>query len=303
GKEVVVLVELRARFDEANNIEMSRRLEEAGCRIIYGLGQYKVHSKLCLITRSLPDGISYITQIGTGNYNEKTSGLYTDLSLITSDFEIGAEAARVFQSLLLGETVKETKHLLVAPKCLQNKVLQMIDEEIIKARAGENGYIGFKLNSLTDKSIIEKIIEASQAGVRVELIVRGICCLKPGVKGFTDNVTIVSVVGRFLEHSRIYRFGQGEQARVFISSADFMTRNTTRRVEVAAPVYNQALKNRLIYIFDTIMQDDEKGKAQNRDGMYEDRQLHEQKLNSQELFYAEAYDAIDKSGQTEPIAD
>ena len=303
GKEVVVLVELRARFDEANNIEMSRRLEEAGCRIIYGLGQYKVHSKLCLITRSLPDGISYITQIGTGNYNEKTSGLYTDLSLITSDFEIGAEAARVFQSLLLGETVKETKHLLVAPKCLQNKVLQMIDEEIIKARAGENGYIGFKLNSLTDKSIIEKIIEASQAGVRVELIVRGICCLKPGVKGFTDNVTIVSVVGRFLEHSRIYRFGQGEQARVYISSADFMTRNTTRRVEVAAPVYNQALKNRLIYIFDTIMQDDEKGKAQNRDGMYEDRQLHEQKLNSQELFYAEAYDAIDKSGQTEPIAD
>ncbi len=303
GKEVVVLVELRARFDESNNIEMSRRLEEAGCRIIYGLGQYKVHSKLCLITRSLPDGISYITQIGTGNYNEKTSGLYTDLSLITSDFEIGAEAARVFQSLLLGETVKETKHLLVAPKCLQNKVLQMIDEEILKTKAGENGYIGFKLNSLTDKSIIEKIIEASQAGVRVELIVRGICCLKPGVKGFTDNVTVVSVVGRFLEHSRIYRFGQGEQARVYISSADFMTRNTTRRVEVAAPVYNQTLKNRLIYIFDTIMQDDEKGKAQNRDGMYEDRQLHEQKLNSQELFYAEAYDAIDKAGQTEPIVD
>ena len=303
GKEVVVLVELRARFDESNNIEMSRRLEEAGCRIIYGLGQYKVHSKLCLITRSLPDGISYITQIGTGNYNEKTSGLYTDMSLITSDFEIGAEAARVFQSLLLGETVKETKHLLVAPKCLQNKVLQMIDEEILKAKAGENGYIGFKLNSLTDKNIIEKIIEASQAGVRVELIVRGICCLKPGVKGFTDNVTVVSVVGRFLEHSRIYRFGQGEQARVYISSADFMTRNTTRRVEVAAPVYNQTLKNRLIYIFDTIMQDDEKGKAQNRDGMYEDRQLHEQKLNSQELFYAEAYDAIGKAGQTELIGD
>ena len=299
GKEVVVLVELRARFDESNNIEMSRRLEEAGCRIIYGLGQYKVHSKLCLITRNLPEGISYITQIGTGNYNEKTSRLYTDLSLITSDFEIGAEAAGVFQSLLLGETVEETRHLLVAPNCLQNKVLAMIDEEIEKVKAGGNGYIGFKINSLTDKTIIKKIIEASQAGVKVELIVRGICCLKPEIEGYTDNITVVSVVGRFLEHSRIYRFGKGEGEKIYISSADFMTRNTTRRVEVAAPVYNEVLKERLKHIFDTIMLDDEKGKEQNSQGLYVDRSINEVKLNSQELFYDEAYEALLKADQTE----
>ena len=303
GKEVVVLVELRARFDESNNIEMSRRLEDAGCRIIYGLGQYKVHSKLCLITRNLPEGISYITQVGTGNYNEKTSRLYTDLSLITSNFEIGAEAAGVFQSLLLGETVEESKHLLVAPHCLQNKVMDMIDDEIEKAKNGGEGYIGFKINSLTDKVLIEKIIEASQAGVKVELIVRGICCLKPGIAGYTDNVTVVSVVGRFLEHSRIYRFGKGEGERIYIASADFMTRNTVRRVEVAAPVYDEALKDRLKHIFDTIMIDDEKGKEQNSEGLYIDREINEEKVNSQELFYEEAYEALVKAGQTEIIGE
>ncbi len=301
GKEVVVLVELRARFDESNNIEMSRRLEDAGCQIIYGLGQYKVHSKLCLITRNLPEGISYITQIGTGNYNEKTSRLYTDLSLITSDFEIGTEAAEVFQSLMMGDTVEETRHLLVAPNCLQNKVVAMIDEEIAKVKAGGEGYIGFKINSLTDKVIIQKIVEASQAGVKAELIIRGICCLKPGVLGYTDNVTVVSVVGRFLEHSRIYRFGKGEGERVYIASADFMTRNTIRRVEVAAPVYDDALRARLTGIFDTIMKDDEKGKEQNSEGLYVDRNMNEEKLNSQELFYAEAYEALVKTGQTEII--
>ena len=303
GKEVVVLVELRARFDESNNIEMSRRLEDAGCHIIYGLGQYKVHSKLCLITRNLPEGISYITQVGTGNYNEKTSRLYTDLSLITSNFEIGAEAAGVFQSLLLGETVEESKHLLVAPNCLQNKVLAMIDDEITKVKNGGEGYIGFKINSLTDKVIIQKIIEASKAGVKVELIVRGICCLKPGVEGFTENVTVVSVVGRFLEHSRIYRFGKGEGERIYIASADFMTRNTVRRVEVAAPVYDEELKERLKHIFDTIMLDDEKGKAQNSRGLYEDRKIHENKLNSQEVFYEEVYEALVKTGQTDIIGE
>lgn len=303
GKEVVVLVELRARFDESNNIEMSRRLEDAGCRIIYGLGQYKVHSKLCLITRNLPEGISYITQVGTGNYNEKTSRLYTDLSLITSNFEIGAEAAGVFQSLLLGETLEESKHLLVAPNCLQNKVLEMIDEEIEKVKNGGEGYIGFKINSLTDKVIIQKIIEASQAGVKVELIVRGICCLKPGVEGFTENVTVISVVGRFLEHSRIYRFGKGEGERIYIASADFMTRNTVRRVEVAAPVYEEELKERLKHIFDTIMIDDEKGKEQNSAGLYEDREINEEKVNSQEVFYEEVYEALVKTGQTEIIGE
>ncbi len=303
GKEVVVLVELRARFDESNNIEMSRRLEDAGCRIIYGLGQYKVHSKLCLITRNLPEGISYITQVGTGNYNEKTSGIYTDLSLITSNFEIGSEAAKVFQSLLLGETVEEVEHLLVAPKCLQSKILAMIDKEIEKVKAGEEGYLGFKINSLTDKTIINKIIEASQAGVKVDLIIRGICCLKPGVEGYTENVTVVSVVGRFLEHSRIYRFGKGEGERIYIASADFMTRNTIRRVEVAAPVYDEALKARLKHIFDTIMLDDEKGKEQNWEGLYLDREINEEKVNSQELFYEEVYEALVKAGQTEMVGE
>ena len=299
GKEVVVLVELRARFDESNNIEMSRRLEDAGCRIIYGLGQYKVHSKLCLITRNLPEGISYITQVGTGNYNEKTSRIYTDLSLITSNFEIGSEAAKVFQSLLLGETVDDVEHLLVAPKCLQSKILAMIDAEIEKVKAGGEGYLGFKINSLTDKTIINKIIEASQAGVKVELIIRGICCLKPGVEGYTENVTVVSVVGRYLEHSRIYRFGKGEGERIYIASADFMTRNTIRRVEVAAPVYDETLKTRLKHIFDTIMLDDEKGKEQNGEGLYLDREINEEKVNSQELFYEEVYEALVKAGQTE----
>lgn len=291
GKEVVVLIELRARFDEANNIEMSRRLEDAGCRIIYGLGEYKVHSKLCLITRNTEEGLSYITQIGTGNYNEKTSRLYTDLSLLTGNQEIGAEAAKVFQALMLGETAEETDHLLVASKCLQNKVLALMDEEIAKAKNGQEGYIGVKINSLTDKVIIEKLIEASKAGVKVELIVRGICCLVPGIEGKTDHITVVSVVGRFLEHSRIYRFGTGDQDKIYIASADFMTRNTVRRVEVAVPIYDEAIKQRLRHIFDTIMADDEKGKIQTSERLYVDRDLGEEKLNSQEFFYEEAYRA------------
>ena len=225
GKEVVVLVELRARFDEENNIEYSRKLEEAGCRVIYGLNGYKVHSKLCLISRKTEQGVSYVTQIGTGNYNEKTSALYTDLSLITGNQEIGKEAAEVFAALLRGETVEETHLLLVAPKCLQNKVLDMIEEEIQHVKNGEEGYIGIKINSLTDKVIISKLVEASQAGVKIEMIVRGICCLIPGVKGYTENITVISIVGRFLEHSRIYRFGTKERENVYIASADFMTRN------------------------------------------------------------------------------
>ncbi|MGN1160141.1 MAG: polyphosphate kinase 1 [Lachnospiraceae bacterium] len=293
GKEVIVLIELRARFDEANNIELSRRLEEAGCRIIYGLGAYKVHSKLCLITRNTPEGISYITQIGTGNYNEKTSRLYTDLSLITANQEIGAEAAAVFAALLKGETVDETKELLVAPNCLQNKIAAFIDEEIEKVKRGENGYIGIKINSLTDKVLIDKLIEASQAGVRIELIVRGICCLKPGIQNETQNITVISVVGRFLEHSRIYRFGKGADEKIYIASADFMTRNTVRRVEVAVPIYDKAIRNRICHIFDTIMLDDEKGKVQNTQGIYEDRNLGEKKLDSQEYFYEEAYQAVE----------
>lgn len=294
GKEVVVLVELRARFDEENNIEYSRKLEEAGCRVIYGLNGYKVHSKLCLISRKTEQGVSYVTQIGTGNYNEKTSALYTDLSLITGNQEIGKEAAEVFAALLRGETVEETHLLLVAPKCLQNKVLDMIEEEIQHVKNGEEGYIGIKINSLTDKVIISKLVEASQAGVKIEMIVRGICCLIPGVKGYTENITVISIVGRFLEHSRIYRFGTKEREKVYIASADFMTRNTLRRVEVAAPVLDERLKNQLDWMFETMMKDDEKGKCLTEKGIYVDRNLHVQKLNSQECFYEAAYANAEK---------
>ena len=294
GKEVVVLVELRARFDEENNIEYSRKLEEAVCRVIYGLNGYKVHSKLCLISRKTEQGVSYVTQIGTGNYNEKTSALYTDLSLITGNQEIGKEAAEVFAALLRGETVEETHLLLVAPKCLQNKVLDMIEEEIQHVKNGEEGYIGIKINSLTDKVIISKLVEASQAGVKIEMIVRGICCLIPGVKGYTENITVISIVGRFLEHSRIYRFGTKERENVYIASADFMTRNTLRRVEVAAPVLDERLKNQLDWMFETMMKDDEKGKCLTEKGIYVDRNLHVQKLNSQECFYEAAYANAEK---------
>ena len=295
GKEVVVLVELRARFDEESNIEYSRILEEAGCRVIYGLNGFKVHSKLCLISRKTEDGVSYVTQIGTGNYNEKTSALYTDLSLITGNQSIGKEAAEVFAALLKGETVEKTDLLLVAPKCLQNRVLEMIDEEIAHAKQGEESYIGIKINSLTDKAIITKLVEASQACVKIEMIVRGICCLVPGIEGYTENIKVVSIVGRFLEHSRIYRFGTKEREKVYLASADFMTRNTIRRVEVAAPVLDDTLKERLDWMFETMMKDNEKGKCLNASGKYVDRESNGTKLNSQELFYAMAYSNAEKA--------
>lgn len=292
GKEVVVLVELRARFDEESNINYSKILEEAGCRVIYGLSGYKVHSKLCQISRKTDNGISYITQIGTGNYNEKTSALYTDLSLITANQEIGKEVAEIFAALLRGEVIEESEHLLVAPKCLQNRILDMIDDEIKHVRKGDEGYIGIKINSLTDKDIIEKLVEASKAGVRIEMIVRGICCLIPGIKGVTDNITVISIVGRFLEHSRIYRFGTKEREKVYIGSADYMTRNTLRRVEVATPIYDDEIRERIDSMFEIMMKDDEKGKILNKKGLYEDRQINECKLNSQELFYKMAYGEI-----------
>ena len=295
GKEVVVLVELRARFDEESNIEYYRKLEEAGCRVIYGLNGYKVHSKLCLISRKTEKGVSYITQIGTGNYNEKTASLYTDLSLITANHEIGKEAAGVFAALLKGEFMEETKYLLVAPKCLQNKILAMIDEEIERVHQGEAGYIGIKINSLTDKTIIDKLVEASQAGVKIEMVVRGICCLIPGVKGYTENIKVISIVGRFLEHSRIYRFGTKEREKVYIGSADFMTRNTIRRVEVAVPILNQQVRDHLDHMFEMMMSDDEKGKELTSKGLYVSRNLSEIKMDSQELFYAMAYSQAEKN--------
>ena len=292
GKEVVVLVELRARFDEENNIEWSRRLEDAGCQVIYGLDGYKVHSKLCLITRKNAGQVEYITQIGTGNYNEKTSRLYTDLSLMTSNVEIGLEASNVFQALSKGEVVEHTRHLLVAPKCLQNKVLDMLDEEIAHARNGEEAYAGFKLNSLTDKKIIDKLIEASEAGVKIDMIIRGICCLIPGVDRKTENIRIISIVGRFLEHSRIYIFGSKERRKYYIASADFMTRNTVRRVEVAAPVYNDKLKTKLQEMFDVMLSDNQKARKLEADGNYHCVSNDLTPVNAQEYFYAEAYHEI-----------
>ena len=292
GKEVFVMIELKARFDEENNIEWSRRLEEAGCRVVYGLDGYKVHSKLCLITRKTEAGVEYYTQIGTGNYNEKTSRLYTDLSYMTSRVEIGLEAADVFQALDKGETVKETRHLLVAPNCLQNKVLTMIEEEIHHAKAGEEAYIGLKMNSLTDKKIIDKLIRASEAGVKIDMVIRGINCLIPQVPGRTDNIRVISIVGRFLEHSRIYIFGYGARKKIYIASADFMTRNTVRRVEVATPIYDQEIAQRLEEMFITMLSDNQKAREEDGEGKYHLVYRQEDTpLNSQEFFYADAYQA------------
>ena len=264
GKQVDVLVELKARFDEENNIEWSRRLEEAGCHVVYGVDGLKVHSKLCLITRKDRNDLQYITQIGTGNYNEKTSRMYTDLSLITARKDIGEEAAKVFQELLLGQTVKHTEHLLVAPECLQTPVLNMIDEEIAHQKAG----------------------------VKIDMVVRGICCLKSGVKGETENIHIRSIVGRFLEHSRIYIFGTPDRDKIYIASADFMTRNTLRRVEVAAPIYDDELKKRLREMFVTLLSDNVLARIQQPDGQYKLQENVETPFNSQEYFYEEAYQAV-----------
>jgi polyphosphate kinase len=289
GKQVDVLVELKARFDEANNIEWSRTLEDAGCHVVYGIDGLKVHSKLCLITRKVGDEIQYITQVGTGNYNEKTSRLYTDLSLITADKRIGEEAAKVFQAILLGSVVEDMEHLLVAPKCLQNKVLAMIENEIQIAKEGKPAYIGIKINSLTDKKIIDKLIDASRAGVKIDMVIRGINCLRSGIPGDTGNIHIVSIVGRFLEHSRIYIFGTHDRDKVYIASADFMTRNTLRRVEVAAPLYDETVKNKVRKMFATMLRDNVKAREQQPDGSYQKLSMVGPALNSQEYFYEEAY--------------
>lgn len=301
GKEVVVLVELRARFDEENNIEWSRRLEDAGCRIIYGLDYTKVHSKLCLITYREEGQIKYVTQIGTGNYNEKTSKLYTDLSIITANKQIGMEAAYVFTKLCMGEFVDETNYLLVAPKCMKRKILNYMDKEIEIARNGGKAYVGAKINSLTDKEIIDKLIECSKAGVRVEMIVRGICCLIPGVKGHTENISVISIVGRYLEHSRVYIFGTPDRDNIYISSADFMTRNMERRVEIAAPIYDDSIKTRIRNMFHIMECDTVKARQLCSDGNYVHRTIADIKdftdeeweqaseglrINSQEYFAA-----------------
>jgi polyphosphate kinase len=289
GKEVFVGVELQARFDEQNNIQWSNTLEAAGCKIIYGVEEYKVHSKIMLITRQTNHGLEHIAHIGTGNYNEKTARLYTDLGVLTANSEIGDDAVEFFQALAIGNTNGEYKHLLVSPASLKNGIIQLIEKEVQKQIAGKPARVTAKMNSLTDKEVIDSLIAASRAGVKINLIVRGICCLRPGVDGYTDNIVVKSIVGRYLEHSRIYCFGEGEDAKVYISSADMMTRNTSRRVEVASPVLDKSIAGRLMDMLDVMLRDNVKARVLQPDGSYVYFQNGEEKLDSQKYFYDQAY--------------
>ena len=287
GKEVTAVIELRARFDEQNNIDWSERLEDAGCRVIYGFSDYKIHSKVCLITLKGKSGIQYVTQIGTGNYNEKTSEQYTDLSLITADQGIGLDAAEFFKNMAVGNLEGSYHNLLVSPSNLKQIILLLIGEETAR---GSHGRIIMKMNSLTDYDVMEKLAEASRAGVRVDLIIRGICCLRPGVPGHTEHISVTSVVGRFLEHSRIYSFGSGENQRLFLGSADMMTRNTQRRVEVICPVYATHTKARLNHILDILLRDTVKARALDSEGSYQKKvpAPGAPGLSSQDFFMDEA---------------
>ena len=288
GKEVTALIELRARFDEQNNIDWSERMEEAGCRVLYGFENYKVHSKICLITYRNKNEIRYITQIGTGNYNEKTAKMYTDYSLITSSQEIGEDAAVFFKNMSIGNLDGTYNHLIVSPTSLKQKVLQLMDEEIAK---GRDGRILMKMNSLTDMDFIRKTAQASQAGVKIQLIVRGICCILPGIPGKTDNLQVTSIVGRFLEHPRVFVFGRGEDAKVYIGSADMMTRNTENRVEVACPIYDETIRRRLIHDLKVMLSDNVKAREMTSDGTYRKKEAGEKAVNAQETFMKEAINA------------
>ena len=288
GKEVTALIELRARFDEQNNIDWSERMEEAGCRVLYGFENYKVHSKICLITYRNKNEIRYITQIGTGNYNEKTAKMYTDYSLITSSQEIGEDAAVFFKNMSIGNLDGTYNHLIVSPTSLKQKVLQLMDEEIAK---GRDGRILMKMNSLTDMDFIRKTAQASQAGVKIQLIVRGICCILPGIPGKTDNLQVTSIVGRFLEHPRVFVFGRGADAKVYIGSADMMTRNTENRVEVACPIYDETIRRRLIHDLKVMLSDNVKAREMTSDGTYRKKEAGEKAVNAQETFMKEAINA------------
>ena len=288
GKEVTVLIELRARFDEQNNIDWSERMEEAGCRVIYGVEGYKVHSKVCLITYRNRNEIQYITQIGTGNYNEKTAAMYTDLSLMTADPAIGRDAAEFFKNMSIGNLAGIYNHLIVAPTSLKQKILHLMDEEIGKGTAGR---IVMKMNSLTDVDFIQKVSEASRAGVKIDLIVRGICCLLPGVAGYTDNVRVMSVVGRYLEHPRIFSFGVGAEQKLYIGSADMMTRNTEKRVEVAVPVLDEDIRKQINHYLKVMLSDNVKARVLQSDGKYRKREQKEPYIDSQAVFMNEALQA------------
>ena len=288
GKEVTVLIELRARFDEQNNIDWSERLEDAGCRVIYGFENYKVHSKICLITCKTRNGYQYITQIGTGNYNEKTAAMYTDVCLMTADREIGQDGAAFFQNMCMGNLGGSYRHLLVSPYSLKKKVLELIEEE---TRKGENGRIIMKMNSVTDVEFIEQISRASRAGVEVDLLVRGICCIRPGVEGYTDHVRVTSIVGRFLEHPRIFSFGRGSAQKLYIGSADMMTRNTEKRVEVGCPVYDEDLRARLNHMLQVMLEDNVKARVLDAAGTYLKKGQGEPFVDAQEVFMQEAVQA------------
>lgn len=285
GKDVTALIELRARFDEQNNIDWSERMEEAGCKIIYGFEDYKVHSKICLITRRERGAVRHITQVGTGNYNEKTAKQYTDVSLITADERIGQDAGAFFNNMALGNLSGRYSRLFVAPTSLKNNILALMDEQIAK---GKDGYILLKFNSLTDIDVIAKLQEASCAGVTVEMIVRGICCLLPGVPGHTENITVTSIVGRFLEHSRIYVFGRGYEEKMYISSADLMTRNTERRVEIACPIDNPAVRARLHDILYAMQHDTVKARVLQPDGTYCKKPAVQDPICAQDLLMQQA---------------
>ena len=295
GKEVTVLIELRARFDEQNNIDWSERLEEAGCRVIYGFEGYKVHSKICLITYRNRNNIEYITQVGTGNYNEKTATMYTDVSLITADKGIGEDAAVFFKNMSIGNLNGSYQHIIVSPTSLKPKVLSLMDEEIKK---GTNGRIIMKMNSVTDVDFIQKVSEASNAGVKVDLIVRGICCILPGVKGYTENLRVTSIVGRYLEHPRIFLFGTGADQKIYIGSADMMTRNTEKRVEVACPVYDETIRKQLTHMLKIMLTDNVKARELKSDGKYYMKEKGTSKVNSQEYFMREAITVIHPEGRT-----
>ena len=295
GKEVTVLIELRARFDEQNNIDWSERLEEAGCRVIYGFEGYKVHSKICLITYRNRNNIEYITQVGTGNYNEKTATMYTDVSLITADKGIGEDAAIFFKNMSIGNLNGSYQHIIVSPTSLKPKVLSLMDEEIKK---GTNGRIIMKMNSVTDVDFIQKVSEASNAGVKVDLIVRGICCILPGVKGYTENLRVTSIVGRYLEHPRIFLFGTGADQKIYIGSADMMTRNTEKRVEVACPVYDETIRKQLTHMLKIMLADNVKARELKSDGKYYKKEKGTSKVNSQEYFMREAITVRHPEGRT-----
>ena len=295
GKEVTVLIELRARFDEQNNIDWSERLEEAGCRVIYGFEGYKVHSKICLITYRNRNNIEYITQVGTGNYNEKTAMMYTDVSLITADKGIGEDAAVFFKNMSIGNLNGSYQHIIVSPTSLKPKVLSLMDEEIKK---GTNGRIIMKMNSVTDVDFIQKVSEASNAGVKVDLIVRGICCILPGVKGYTENLHVTSIVGRYLEHPRIFLFGTGADQKIYIGSADMMTRNTEKRVEVACPVYDETIRKQLTHMLKIMLADNVKARELKSDGKYYMKEKGTSKVNSQEYFMREAITVRHPEGRT-----